>query len=239
MNVIIMAAGVGARLSAISRNRPKCMIQVGHETIIARLVRLLRERDIERIAVVVGYQADLVREELDDAVAVFENASYATTNSLASLWKARERLEGNAILMNADLYFEPELLDGLLSQTRPAVMLADSSRIETSDYRFGYDADRICRHGKGLTLAETDAEYVGMARIDRAFMPRFKDRLARCMAAGWTDCWWEEALYSFIPEGVPVYHHDVAGTFWTEVDCPRDFARLQDWLAADRPVLTA
>jgi NDP-sugar pyrophosphorylase family protein len=41
--------------------------------------------------------------------------------------------------------------------------------------------------------------------------------------------WWEDALYSMIPEGVPVYAHDVAGIFWGEVDYVKDYERLQRW----------
>ncbi len=36
--------------------------------------------------------------------------------------------------------------------------------------------------------------------------------------------------YSLIPEGIPVYHRDVAGIFWGEVDYAEDYERILAWV---------
>jgi hypothetical protein len=46
--------------------------------------------------------------------------------------------------------------------------------------------------------------------------------------------WWEGVLYSFIEEGTDIFHEDVAGAFWTEVDTPADYDRLLSWTSKDR-----
>lgn len=233
MNVIIMAAGIGSRLGALAGQRPKCLLPAGGETLVRRIVGICHAQGLYDISVVTGYRAELIETELGDSVTYFHNPLFESTNSLVSLWFAAEKLAGDVILMNADLFFEPDVLRLLLEQPRPAVMLSDSSRIATADYRFGFEADRICRYGKSLSDAETDGEYVGMAKVAGRFMPRFRRRLNELLLAQRVHDWWEEVLYSFIPEGVPIYHRDVAGLFWTEVDCQRDFDRLRNWVAAD------
>ena len=90
---------------------------------------------------------ELEERELGDSVRFFHNEFYEQTNSLMSLWLAREQLDGDALVMNGDLFFEPLVLQSALEQTLPAVMLADSSRVETADYAFGIDDGRIVRHG--------------------------------------------------------------------------------------------
>lgn len=230
MKVIIMAAGTGKRLLGINEKKPKCLITAGKETLISRTVRLFHERGIKDISLIVGYQADLIRNELKDKVRYFENPLYSSTNSIMSLWYAREMLEEDVILLNADLYYEPQLLDYVLDQTEEALMLADSTRIEDADYRFGFDGGCISRFGKELTNQETDGEYVGIARIDKTFIKTFKQTLEKMIAAGQRDLWWENVLYSFIPNKMPIHYCDVAGTFWTEVDNLRDFERLQNWV---------
>lgn len=232
MKVIIMAAGVGSRLVEVSHDKPKCLIQAGDETLIKRIVRLCRSRGLEDISIVTGYKSKRIEEELGDDITYFENPFYAVTNSIASLWLAIEKLEGDVLLMNADLYFEPMVLDMILKERRDVVMLSDSTRIETADYRFGFKDDRIVNYGKTLTNQETDGEYVGIVRIDKSFVETFKTRLKNMISSGKINDWWEDVLYSFIPEGKAVYYHDIAGQFWTEVDYLSDYERLQDWLGS-------
>jgi len=231
MKAIIMAAGVGSRLLEISNGRPKCLITTGKETLISRMVRLLRQRNVNDITVITGYRRHLVRQDLQEKVRYFDNPFYQITNSIASLWLAKELLTEDVILMNADLYLEGNILDVALSQTKDAVMLSDSTRIETADFRFGVDGDRILKTGNKLTNAETDCEYVGVVRIDANFIHQFRNRLEYLIGKGDLNNWWEGVLYSFIEEGVDIFHTDIKGTFWTEVDDRCDYQRLTSWLS--------
>lgn len=229
MEVIIMAAGVGSRLAGISNNQPKCLIKSGGESLIKRIVRLCNEKGLHNITVVTGYKYKNVEEELGNSVTYIENPFYNITNSISSLWLAREYLVGDVLLMNADLYFEDSVLDMALEQTQDAIMLADSTRIENADYRFAFDNDTIIRYGKELSNHETDAEYVGIVRIDKAFINAFVIRLKEMISKGLINDWWENVLYSFIENGKDIHYHDVKGAFWTEIDYLTDYIRLQKW----------
>ncbi|MGE4571079.1 MAG: phosphocholine cytidylyltransferase family protein [Gammaproteobacteria bacterium] len=235
MKVIIMAAGVGNRLKEIHGVIPKCLIAAGNgKTLISRIVDIFHDKGIQDIAVILGYQAATIRKELKNDVRYFENKNYLTTNSIMSLWYAKEMLDDDVILLNADLFYEPQLLDDMLRQDHKATMLADSTRIVDADYRFGFKGNRICRFGKQLTNQETDGEYVGMARIDKGFIKSFKNKLETMIDAGDTNAWWENVLYSFINDRISINYFDIAGTFWTEVDTAKDYKRLNDWIENDR-----
>ena len=135
MKAIIMAAGAGKRLQALNINKPKCLITVGGETLIRRSVNLLINKGISDITVIVGFMAHLIRNELNNDVAYFENPDFHSTNSIKSLWYAKDLLEDNVLLLNGDLYYEHGILDYAINQTNPVVMLADSTRIDNADYR--------------------------------------------------------------------------------------------------------
>jgi len=231
MKAIIMAAGIGSRLLEISNGKPKCLITTGRETLISRMVRLLRQRNVNNITVITGYMSYLIRQDLKKKVCYFDNPFYQVTNSIASLWLARDLLTEDVILMNADLFLEENILDVALSQTKDAVMLSDSTRIETADFRFGVDGDRIIKTGNKLTNDETDCEYVGVVRIDANFIHPFKKHLEYLLGRGDFNNWWEGVLYSLIEEGVDIFHEDIKGTFWTEVDNLNDYQRLTSWLS--------
>ena len=124
MKAIIMAAGIGSRLENISGNRPKCLIEMDGISLINRSVTLLASRGIIDISVITGYKSELVRRELQDRVRYLHNPYFEVTNSIASLWLAKEMLQDDVILMNADLYYEAEVLDTALAQNGNAVMLS-------------------------------------------------------------------------------------------------------------------
>mgnify|MGYP002013752701 FL=1 len=225
-----MAAGVGKRLLGLNMNKPKCLLTAGSETLIRRSVNLLVNKGISDITVIVGYEADLIRNELKNDVAYFENPHFLTTNSIMSLWYAKDLLEDNVLLLNGDLYYEHDILDYAKNQTNPVVMLADSTRIDNADYRFSFSGDQINQFGKHLTNHETDGEYVGIVRIDQSFIKTFKDALEEMIISGKSNIWWEDVLYSFIEKRIPIHYFDVAGTFWSEVDTLQDYNYLKNWI---------
>ena len=232
MKAIIMAAGIGKRLHALNIKKPKCLISIGSTTLIRRSVNLLVSKGISDITVIVGYKSDLIRNELNNNIAYFENPDFQITNSIKSLWYAKELLEGDVLLLNGDLYYEHDILDYAINQTNPVVMLADSTRIDNADYRFGFSGNQINRFGKHLTNQETNGEYIGIVRIDQSFIKTFKQTLEDMITAGKSNIWWEDVLYSFIEKNIPIHYFDVAGTFWSEVDTLQDYNYLQNWITS-------
>ena len=65
MQAIILAAGMGRRLGALTRDNTKCMVPVCGERIIDRTLRALADlRQVRRVIIVVGYQADNLRTHI-------------------------------------------------------------------------------------------------------------------------------------------------------------------------------
>ena len=227
-----MAAGIGKRLHALNINKPKCLINIGSTTLIRRSVNLLVSKGISDITVIVGFKGHLIRNELNNDVAYFENPDFHSTNSIKSLWYAKDLLEDDVLLLNGDLYYEHDILDYAINQTNPVVMLADSTRIDNADYRFGFSGNQINRFGKHLSNQETDGEYIGIVRIDQSFIKTFKQALEEMIISGKSNVWWEDVLYSFIEKNIPIHYFDVAGTFWSEVDTLQDYNYLQNWITS-------
>lgn len=142
MKVLILAAGRGTRISRYLSGKPKCTVDIGGgQCLIEYTIDLLHSRGIQDIGIVLGYEAQVIREVLaDKGVSFFYNPFYDVTNSIASAWFAKEFLTGDDLLiMNGDVYLEEKLLDRILAQGRSPVMFADESRRETADYKFFYE----------------------------------------------------------------------------------------------------
>ena len=229
MKVFILAAGAGTRISRVIQGQPKCLLRINGQSLISRMIERLKRFGLSDITLVTGYKAHLIREELGDGVRYVHNPFSHVTNSIASLWFARDQLEGDALLINGDLFFEDRLLEVVLSERRNPVMVSDSSRIEEADYRFKLEGERIVGYGKDISNKETDAEYVGMALIRGEILQHYKKRLLQLVNDQRTHCWWEDVLFSLIPDGMPVFHLDIKGIFWAEVDYVEDYDRIVQW----------
>src|SRR5678815_1337747 len=100
MRAIILAAGKGSRLTGAGGESPKCLVKAGGLTLIERQIRTLEAAGIDEVTVVVGCGAERVRRACGHRVTYVENARYAQTNSLYSLWMARPLLNEGFVVLN-------------------------------------------------------------------------------------------------------------------------------------------
>lgn len=233
MKVLIMAAGVGSRISRHLQNQPKCCVDVDGKPLIRHTFELLNRKGIHQIAIVTGYQEKYIHQALEGfAYARYFNPFFRVANSISSVWFARDFLAGDDVMiMNGDVFMSDAIIDALLSDQRSPLMLSDHSRIEEADYRFQWQDDRLLAYGKQLTNDQTTGEYVGIARLSRDYLVGFKQRVVECMAAEDYQIWWEDVIYRTVGDGQAVHVKDVAGSFWAEVDYIEDYERIMRFVS--------
>ncbi|MCI8780148.1 MAG: phosphocholine cytidylyltransferase family protein [Lachnospiraceae bacterium] len=229
MKALVMAAGRGTRISRYIEGKPKCTVDIGNIRLIEYTIQKLLERDVDSIGIVLGYQSGILEDILSGyPVEIFYNYFYEVTNSIASAWFAKEFIDDDMIMMNADVFAEESILDRLFDMGKEAILLSDSSRREMADYKFYYEDNQLIKFGKGLEGKDISGEYVGIARMGRNFLPGFKERLNKLIKEGKYNMWWEDVLYSFVGER-PIFVEDVAGNFWAEVDFIEDYERILEF----------
>ncbi|MFZ0338687.1 MAG: phosphocholine cytidylyltransferase family protein [Terracidiphilus sp.] len=229
MKAIVLAAGRGTRISRHIDGKPKCTIPLGEETtLIEYTVDILHRYGIGDVTLVLGYRGDVIREVLTRRDVKFvENPFYDVTNSIASLWFAREELAAPSdfLIMNGDVFLSEPALGAALDEHRSPVLFYDTTRRKEADYKFQCEGDRLVRYGKDLSLEETSGEYIGCARLSSAFIGTFVSRLDELIRTQRHSMWWEDVLYSLAAER-QIIARDIAGTFWAEVDYIEDYERI-------------
>ena len=236
MKAILLAAGKGTRISRMVREIPKSTLPINGRPLIQLTVELLQSKGIETV-VCVGYQQQVIREALKGyKVKFYFNPFYDVTNSIASLWFARQELEDECLIINADVFFSETILQMVMEEDHKAVMLVDKTRRKTGDYFFSTtDSGCIRKYGKDLPLQYRSCEYVGISKISAGFMPYFLKRLDELINASKHDKWWEDTLYSFTDEGEhKIYTKDVEGHFWSEIDYFDDYERILNYLVSQK-----
>ena len=236
MKAIIMAAGVGSRISR-HVDKPKCLLEIEGVPLLRRTTNMLLKNNISPV-VVAGYQHQQLEKSLIGTdIPVLYNPFYRVTNSLGSLWFANKYIpdDKTLLLMNADVFWEQDIMDILLEENKDAVLLADSSlsRLRDGDYFFGCKGNKIVKYGKELARELRTHEYVGVAKIQANFMPYFKDMMNKLIESEQYNCWWEDILYRCSAKR-DVYVRDIAGHFWAEVDYIEDYERIMDYIWKNR-----
>ncbi|HSL21382.1 MAG TPA: phosphocholine cytidylyltransferase family protein [Vicinamibacterales bacterium] len=232
MQGVILAAGRGSRLNGATANMPKCLVRLGGSSLLERQIDALRACGVDDIAAVVGCEAEAVRRHCGPGIRFVENAAFATTNSLYSLWLARHLLTDAFVVMNCDVVFHPRLLDDLLTaRYEDALLMAYR---DDSDPPFGDEEMKIkVRRGcvvdisKQMDPAEADGENLGIVKFGRDGARALVPILDRIVKAGGTREWAPRAFLEFARVR-PLHAIGTRGLPWTEVDFPEDYQRALD-----------
>jgi len=129
MQAIILAAGMGKRLKELTKNNTKCMVKVNGKTLIERMLTQLDRLNLSRIVVVVGYEGQKLVDFIDQLnikteIVYVENPIYFKTNNIYSLYLARDYLlKEDTLLLESDLIFEDAVLDRILNDPYPNLVL--------------------------------------------------------------------------------------------------------------------
>lgn len=136
MKAIVLAAGVGSRLSPITDLKPKTLVKVNDKAMIDYIFDALIYANIKKAVVCVGYLGDQLQTHLIEKYSqvidleFVENTIYDRTNNMYSLYLAKAHLEGEVLLMNADLVFDKEIILQLLDTEGSAVAVDKGNYLE-------------------------------------------------------------------------------------------------------------
>jgi choline kinase len=229
MRGIILAAGKGSRLNGTAKESPKCLVELGGETLVGRQIRLLRRAGIQDITVVAGCQADRVRRVCGQNITYVENVQYAQTNSMYSLWMARPLLYEGFVVLNCDVVFHPTLLDDLLTARHDNALLlayreANQPAFGDEEMKVKVRCGRVVDMSKTMDPAEADGENLGIVRFGPAGAAALVDIMDRLIAAGGVRDWAPRAFAEFA-KSHPLHAIGTRGLPWIEIDFPEDYRR--------------
>jgi choline kinase len=225
MQAIILAAGMGTRLRAVSPSKPLTM--VAGQPLLHRILGNLRAVGVTRPLVITGYRGDDVAAVATAASAeTLHNPHWDQPNG-ASVLAAAPRLEASALLLMADHLASPGVYATVAAAGRP-----DAGLVLGIDRRMGHpwsdesDVTRVAsRQGRitaiGKTLNSYDAHDCGVFLIT----PELTNALATLPAPGLSD---GVRLLAAIGRAAVV---DVSAHDWIDIDDPRALALAEAWVA--------
>ena len=134
---LILAAGNGSRIASVAGGVPMPLVPLCGVPLLEHVMTSSLAAGIERIVILAGYRADLIRRWLSErsmegiSVTLFENAEYHKANGVSAL-VAKTELRQPFLLLMSDHIFEPKTAKSLLRQplADDEVILAVDSKID-------------------------------------------------------------------------------------------------------------
>ena len=236
---VILVAGIGSRLRPITDDRPKALVAVGGETILARAVRLLAEYGVRRVVLATGYREDAVKAAMRGAPLAVEyckNPEFDRTQNSVSLALCRGALGSDAFFkLDGDVVFQRQVLERLDDSSAELAVAVDAGRmLDAEAMKFSVAGSRISAFGKGIALEASAGESIGIERLSGSAGATVFDALERTIAGGETGLYYEDVYSRLIAQGVleaeAVAVRDLP---WTEVDDFSDLERARELVRAE------
>lgn len=177
--------------------------------------------------VVVGYRGDLIRKHLGSRARYVENARFEATNSLYSLWLARDELRSGSLVLNSDVLAPPALFARLLeSEAADAIVVERGSGFEAEDMKVTLEGERAVDFGKDLPADRSHAHNVGVAKFSQVGGRHLADSLTHLVETGHENDWVPVAFREFAVQW-PLAVVATEDLPWIEIDYPADLSRAR------------
>ncbi|WEK43008.1 MAG: NTP transferase domain-containing protein [Candidatus Sphingomonas colombiensis] len=230
MKALIVAAGYGSRLRAVSPSKP--LTPVAGVPLIARVIAAARAGGATGSTVVTGHEADAVESylhSLDPAITCVRTRDWSLANGHSVLTGADAIGPAQHLLMMADHLFDPAIVKCAIAAPEAPLTLAidrrlDNPLVDLDDVtRVRTDGDAIVAIGKHL--ADYDAFDCGVFSVDG----RFHDALRASIATGGNGS--ISAGVEALATNGGARVTDVGDAWWLDVDDPKALAQAEAALA--------
>lgn len=219
-NLVIACAGVGSRLGM---GMPKALLEVGGQTLLARLLRATHK--VPHVRVIVGFQEEAVIDEafrVRDDVVIVRNPAFLSTSTLTSLAHGAEGLRGKTIFMDGDLVIEPDEFERFRALAGQMDHLYGHCPARSDEPVYAHLAANA-RHITAFSRSEpSEREWASVFCGDPAML--FGERPILDQRSG--------SVFEYIAANLPL---PAAPIEVAEVDTPSDLERLRQQLARLAP----
>lgn len=226
MNYVIPVAGMGTRMGARNKPLPKCLIQIGSETLLERLVRQIRTFDGSAdICIVAGFKKEAVAAKATGC-SIIVNPFFDITGINASLWFARECFTGDVMILHGDIIFSDSLIRDLVNFEKGSCMCYDSGILNPQELNVKVADDRIERFG--VKFSGYSGAYTGVIRFQEEHARLFASLLDTRIQRGFNNrrTYYFQFIRAMLAEYDAVIHpFNFAGYTWAEIDYQQDIER--------------
>ncbi len=117
---VLLAAGKGSRMAALSEHLPKPMMPVGNKPLLVHQIELLRDLGVTDIVILIGHKGFEIARALGDGSSLGVHLRYAEQTEMLGIAHAVGQLESTVskpfMLFLGDIFFIAKDLEGMFDQ---------------------------------------------------------------------------------------------------------------------------
>jgi choline kinase len=229
MKAVILAAGQAVRLRPVTHDTPKCLLQVGDNTIIDLQIKVLKDSGINDVTIVTGFKADILEKHLsrhhsDINLTFIRNDKFESTKPGYALWLIKEKLSGPIVYLNADLLCEPSIIKEIINSKKSSTAI---QKIEWNEEAVNVIMDndsRLLAIGKKISKEESHGEFIGATKFSGSFSEVMRSILSNFDEEKWKNAFAVDVINEVIKNGKePMYGLDVTDKIAVEIDTIADY----------------
>lgn len=229
---IVLEAGEGKRLRPLTNSLPKCLLRLNEKTILEHQLENLIESGIREIVLVVGYHSERIIGKMDEwdldlALKYIHNPIYYKTNTVYSLWLAKNEMNEDFIFLNGDVLFHKDALRRLIASRHETCLAIQSKSLKEEEVKVRAIDNRIMEIGKKIKPSEAQGEFIGLARFSAKVNDVFKDKLDEVVAEGKIKAFFEVAVTRML-KNHEIFAVDVSDLPCIEIDTYEDFCQAKE-----------
>ena len=226
---VILAAGLGTRLSVVSGYLPKPLVKFEGIPLLEHVMSGAKQAGIERFVIVTGHQGHMVRRWFERSslhgtpVTWVQNDEYHKKNGI-SLLQARPAVNEPFLLLMSDHIFQPDTAASLLRER-----LAPNEAILAVDHKLDciFDLDDatkvVCMGNYVLRIGKDLTRYHAADTGMFLCTPAIFDALDAVVKDG--DCSLSDGM-QYLASNRKLRAYDIGDAVWQDIDTPEmlDFA---------------
>lgn len=228
MQAIIMAAGKGSRLGALTNGNPKSFVEIKGKKLIEYNLDMLNKYGVDEIIIVTGYK-DQAFEELTykmKNVRLVYNPFYEMMNVLGSFFFGMEYLKDDFLYLHADTLCEKKIFDKLVNFDADINLPVDYKPCDEEAMKIRTENGRLVEISKSVDLKESEGEFIGIASIRKEVISLLKQKVKELLREKQFMCYFEAAIQKLVDESdFDIRPFPVDSAFWAEIDFEEDYQR--------------
>lgn len=232
--IIILAAGQGKRLLPLTKALPKTMLKVGGIPIINHILNSINLNLINEILIAVGHKKKIVMNYLKNdfkgiPIKYVDNPQHTETNSLYSLWLARNFLKEKIAIINADTLFHKKILENLINSRYEAALAIDDTipmPLPDEAMKATIKNKKIADVSKTILPEKTNGDAIGIYKFSGKSLKVLINELDNLVSNSETKQLFTYAVRNILNK-VDIFSVSTEGRSWIEIDDQNDLNMAQ------------
>lgn len=234
---VILVAGTGERLYPLTKDLPKCLIDIGGITILEHQLRNLMLNGIKDVILVTGYKAEKIEESVqnfglsDMNIKLIYNSFFEVYNNLYSLFIALKEINSDFMIVNGDDVFHPDILKKLIEAKVEEItlMINKKTSYDSDDMKVTIKDEKIELVNKQIDSNKADGESIGIMKFTGSGVTKIKEMVTEMAnTPEGQKVFYLKAIQNIANKHNIVGYVDIGDLPWGEIDYPEDLQYVKN-----------